>query len=431
MVTRRGLIGGAAAVPVATAAAVTAATAGCGPRRAPAAAPALDPNSWASVKAQFPLDQTKAQFAAFVFASHLPAVRNAIADVAAKLDSDTTGLLADEARYETAVGDAARAHLGGDPGAIAFTDSTTAGLGLLYSGLKLAPGDEILTTEHDFYSTHESLRLLAARTGVTVRKVRLYQDPAKATEDEILSSLGAALSPKVAVVALTWVHSGTGVRLPIAPMADLIRSKTGALICLDAVHGFGARAEKPADLKVDFFVSGAHKWLFGPRGTGVLWGAPAGWARYAPVIPTFDRNTIGSWITGQQFPATPGAQATPGGYHNFESRWALAAAFDFHKQIGVARVAERTSQLATKLKDGIAELPNVSLSTPREPALSAGIVCCQVRGLRPAEAVGALRSHDVIASATPYANELLRFGTSIATDEADVDRALAALRALS
>jgi len=85
----------------------------------------------------------------------------------------------------------------------------------------------------------------------------------------------------------------------------------------------------------------------------------------------------------------------------------------------------------TKLKDGIAELPNVSLSTPREPALSAGIVCCQVRGLRPAEAVGALRSHDVIASATPYANELLRFGTSIATDEADVDRALAALRALS
>src|SRR3954451_23918739 len=189
MVTRRGLIGGAAAV--------TAATAGCGPRRAPSAAPAFDSTDWASVKAQFPLDQAKAQFAAFVFASHLPAVRAAIAEVAGKLDRDTTGLLADEGRYEKAVDDAARAHLGGDPGAIAFTDSTTAGLGLLYSGLKLAPGDEILTTEHDFYATHESLRLLAARAGVPVRKVRLYQDPAKANEDEILSSLGAALSPKV------------------------------------------------------------------------------------------------------------------------------------------------------------------------------------------------------------------------------------------
>jgi len=201
MVTRRGLIGGAAAVPVATAAAVTAATAGCGPRRAPAAAPALDPKSWASVKAQFPLDQTKAQFAAFVFASHLPAVRNAIADVAAKLDSDTTGLLADEARYETAVDDAARAHLGGDPGAIAFTDSTTAGLGLLYSGLKLAPGDEILTTEHDFYSTHESLRLRQVRDGATVRRVRLYDEPERANAAEMVSRLRAAVTPATRVVA--------------------------------------------------------------------------------------------------------------------------------------------------------------------------------------------------------------------------------------
>jgi selenocysteine lyase/cysteine desulfurase len=76
-------------------------------------------------------------------------------------------------------------------------------------------------------------------------------------------------------------------------------------------------------------------------------------------------------------------------------------------------------------------MPNVALRTPREPALSAGIACCSVRGLRPGEAVAALRSHKVIASVTPYADELLRFGTSIATDEADVDRALAALRALS
>jgi selenocysteine lyase/cysteine desulfurase len=382
------------------------------------------------VKAQFPLDKAAAQFAAFVFASHIPAVRTAIADVAAKLDSDPTGLLRDEERYERAVDDAARAYLGGGAGEIAFTDSTTAGLGLLYSGLKLAPGDEILTTEHDFYATHESLRLLAARTGVTVRKARLYQDPAKATEDEILSSLGAALTPKVAVVALTWVHSGTGVRLPVAAMADLIRSKTNALICLDAVHGFGARQEKPGDLKVDFFVSGAHKWLFGPRGTGVLWGTPAGWARYTPVVPTFSRAAIGSWITGQQLPSSPGALATPGGYHTFEHRWALAAAFDFHQKIGAVRVSERTQSLATRLKNGIAQMPNIELSTPHDPALSAGIVCCQVRGLRPAEAVTALRSHNVIASTTPYANELLRFGTSIATDEADVDRALAALRAL-
>jgi selenocysteine lyase/cysteine desulfurase len=427
MVTRRGLIGGAAALTAATATA-------CEPAKTPADRPAqdFDPRDWASVKAQFPLDRGNANFAAFVFSSHVPAVRDAINDAAAGLDRDPTGFLREvEERYEREVDQAARAYLGGDEGAIAYTDSTTAGLGLLYSGLRLAPGDEILTTEHDFYATHESLRLLAQRTGVTVRRVRLYQDPAKASEDEILSALGAALSPRVAVVALTWVHSGTGVRLPVAAMADLVRSKTSALICLDAVHGFGARRERPADLKVDFYVSGGHKWLFGPRGTGVLWGSPAGWAKYTPVIPSFSFPAIGSWITGRPPAAPAGVLATPGGYHTFEHRWALGAAFNFHKKIGADRVADRTEQLATRLKDGIAGLDHVTLSTPRSPSLSAGIVCCTVRGMEPDEVVARLRSSNrVVASVTPYATALVRFGTSIATDESDVDRAIAGLKTM-
>ena len=234
------------------------------------------------------------------------------------------------------------------------------------------------------------------------------------------------------MVALTWVHSGTGVRLPVAAMADLIRSRTQALVCLDAVHGFGARRERPGDLKVDFFVSGGHKWLFGPRGTGVLWGSKAGWDRYTPVVPSFSRAAIGSWITGRPQPVSPGDLATPGGYHTFEHRWALAAAFDLHRRIGVDRVADRTEQLATKLKDGIRDLKHVTLVTPHSPALSAGLVCCTVRGKAPDTAVRELRErHRVVASVTPYPTALVRFGPSIATDEADVDRALAALKAFA
>jgi selenocysteine lyase/cysteine desulfurase len=420
MVTRRGLIGGSAAL------AATAALAACTEDEEPA-----DTSTWAGIKAQFPLDSANANFAAFVFASHPTPVKRAIAEYASKLDRDPVGFLAsDEGRLEREVADKAQTYLKSDDGAIAFTDSTTAGLGLLYSGLELAPGDEILTTEHDFYATHESLNLLAARTGCTVRKVKLFGDPAKATEDEIMSALGAALSPKVAVVALTWVHSGTGVRLPVAQMSDLIRSKTQALVCLDAVHGFGARKERPQDLKVDFFVSGGHKWLFGPRGTGIVWGSKQGWARYTPVIPSFSRNAIGSWITGRALPTSPGERATPGGYHTFENRWALAAAFDFHRQIGVDRVADRTEQLATKLKDGITGLKNITLVTPQAPNLSAGLVCCSIKNRAPDEAVAHLRANRVIASVTPYATMLVRFGTSIATDEQDVDRALEALKEL-
>lgn len=52
---------------------------------------------------------------------------------------------------------------------IALTDSTTMGLGLLHGGLGLREGQEILTTVHDHYSTANSLRLRAERTGAAVR----------------------------------------------------------------------------------------------------------------------------------------------------------------------------------------------------------------------------------------------------------------------
>ena len=56
----------------------------------------------------------------------------------------------------------AAAYLGGDPRDIALTDSTTMGLGLLYTGVDLQAGQEIITTTHDFYATHEALRYAAA-----------------------------------------------------------------------------------------------------------------------------------------------------------------------------------------------------------------------------------------------------------------------------
>lgn len=427
MFTRRSLIGGTAA------AAVGAVTVGCQPdRRADRTADdaAFDPRSWASVKAQFPLAKGYARFGAFVFSCHPEPVRRGIARVTALLDRDPLAFVHEENVHDTNLRRAAADFLGGEPDQIAFTDSTTAGLGLLYTGLKLAPGDEILTTEHDFYATHESLRLRAERTGAVVRKVRLYAKPVAATEDEMVSALAAALTPRVKVVALTWVHSSTGVRLPVRRLVDAVRARSDALVCLDAVHGFGAVDIRPGDLGVDFFVSGCHKWLFGPRGTGLIWGTRAAWARYTPVIPSFDGAAIGPWLLDRPAPPTSGPVATPGGYHTFEYRYALADAFGFHGRIGPARVAERTAALATRLKAGLAGMDHVTLHTPGVPALSAGIVCCEMRGVRPGDAVRRLYAAKVEATATPYRDELLRFGTSLATDEADVDAALAAVRTL-
>ena len=88
-----------------------------------------------------------------------------------------------EAELDAAVAAAAARFLGVEAAELAFTDSTTMGLGLVYSGL-LGPGDEVLTTEHDHYATHEALRL----SGATVRTVALYDDPAQATPAEMIAA---------------------------------------------------------------------------------------------------------------------------------------------------------------------------------------------------------------------------------------------------
>ncbi|WP_435587758.1 aminotransferase class V-fold PLP-dependent enzyme [Micromonospora aurantiaca (nom. illeg.)] len=432
--TRRHLLGATAA------AGVTGLATGCEPDRpaggtaAPDDAPALDPASWDSVRAQFALDPSRAHLATFVFAPHPAPVRAAVAVHRAGLDRDASGYLGlHEERLDRAVLDAAAGHLGTRPEQIALTDSTTMGLGLVYSAIRLRAGEEVLTTEHDFYATHESLRLRAERDGLTVRRARLYRDAATATADEMVAGLTAALTPRTRVVALTWVHSSTGVKLPVRRLAEAVRERSPeALLCLDAVHGFGADASTPEQLGCDVLVSGCHKWLLGPRGTGLVWAAERAWARMTPVIPTFDGRAIGRWMAGGTggAPVPPGLAHTPGGYHSFEHRWALADAFAFHRRIGPARVAERTRELANRLKDGLAGIRGVRLVTPRAADLSAGVVCCEVAGVPADRAVDRLRSAGVIASSTPYRPSYLRFGATIANGEQDVDSALRAVRTL-
>ncbi|HWG97945.1 MAG TPA: aminotransferase class V-fold PLP-dependent enzyme [Pilimelia sp.] len=422
----------------AAAAGAASAAAGCTPVRrdggpgAEQPAPALDPASWESVRAQFAAQPGEAHLARYVFASHPAAVRAAVERHRAGLDRDAVGYLhAHEERLDAAVAAAAAAYLGTRADQVAFTDSTTMGLGLLYAGLALRPGEEIVTTEHDFYATHESLRLRARRDGATVRRIRLYDDPARATAAAMVAAVAAGVTPRTRILALTWVHSSTGVRLPVAELAEAARARSRrVLVCVDGVHGFGAEDAGPDDLRCDFLVSGTHKWLFGPRGTGVVWGSAAGWHAYTPVIPTFDRRGFGGWLGFAGAGPPPGPAATPGGYHSFEHRWALAEAFDLHQRIGRARVAARTRELAAALREGLAGLRGLRLVTPADPGLSAGIVCCEVPGVPVGEAVARLAAHRVVATATPYQPSYLRFGTTMLNTAEDVEAALRAVRTL-
>ena len=222
------------------------------PRAASAApaAPALDPADWQSVRGQFALDRDVAHLAAFVFATHPAPVREAIDRHRRGFETDPIGYLhAQESPGRGGGVGGGREVPGGPAGARSRSPTPRRWASACCTpGCGSAAGDEVLTTTHDFYATHESLRLRTVRDGIRVRRVPLYAEAARASVDGIVAAVLRGLTPRTRVLALTWVHSSTGVRLPVRQIADAVRERAGdrVLICVDAVHGLAAADATPA-----------------------------------------------------------------------------------------------------------------------------------------------------------------------------------------
>jgi selenocysteine lyase/cysteine desulfurase len=405
----------------------------------PPAKPAASPLDWGWVRDQFELRRDLLHFATFYLVSHPRPVRDAIEALRRDLDENAFEVVEhglfnkpDEVRR------AAAAYLGARPEDVGLTRSTTEGLGLVYAGLRLRPGQEIVTTTHDHYVHHESIRLAAQRTGAEVRRVPLYDEGSRAAADEIVDRLRRAVRPATRVIGVTWVHSSTGVKLPIRSIAavvtDVNRSRDAAdrvLLVVDGVHGFGVEDEAVADLGCDFFAAGTHKWIFGPRGTAIVWGRREAWERVQPSIPAFETPVYMAWQNGVEPGPTQGSWMSPGGFHAYEHMWALPAAFAFHREIGRARIAARIHEMNTRIKEGLAGMRHVTLHTPRAAELSAGLVAFEVAGLTPELVVARLRERRIIASTSPYKQSFARLAGSILNTPEEVDSAVKAVGGLA
>jgi isopenicillin-N epimerase len=395
--------------------------------------------SWEDLRAQLPLSPQLIHLAAFFLSSHPTPVREAIERHRAGLDADPIGYwFEQEEKQEANVLKAAAEYLGANPTDIALTDSTTMGLGLLYGGLKLGNEQEILTTTHDHYSTETALRLRVERTGVMVRPIHLYRSLKTVSRDEIVESLRKGITPMTRIVAVTWVHSSTGLKLPIHEMAQAIQTinrsrdeQDRIIFCVDGVHALGVEDFRVSELGCDFLVAGTHKWMFGPRGTGLVWGHPKAWPVAQATIPTFSSLAYDLWMENKSSKdLPPSVHMTPGGFHSFEHRWALDEAFAFHQAIGKARITQRIYELNQQLKQGLAAMPHVTLHTPMSQELSAGITCFEVAGLTPRQVVEKLRHRNIVGSVTPYATKYARLAPSLINSPKEIETTLEEIRRL-
>jgi len=393
---------------------------------------------WESVRAQFPIDTRKIQMAQMLLASHPDSVRAAIAEHRKQLDENPAEYVeANFPKFERQTLGAAAKYLEANPRGFALTDSTTMGLSLLYNGLNLKEGDDILSTTHHHYSTAKSLEFASKRTGATVRAINLYQEPAAASVEEIVGNVEKNILPNTRIVAVTFVHSSTGVKMPIKEIAAVIQAANAKrkeenriYFCVDGVHGFGVENITAEELGCDFFVAGTHKWLFGPRGTGILWAKEDAWDMVNPIIPPFSKAFY-MWTNAMpEAPLDFYSKITPGGFHSFEHRWALSEAFNFHLELGKEKIQNRTHQLSTLLKEGIQSISHIRLRTPMSSSLSSGINCFEVTGMKPKEVITKLHKLNIIGSTTPYKTVYARLTPCILNTEEEVRQCIKALENL-
>lgn len=408
------------------------------PEPRPALPQLVSGDDWDKVRAQFSLSSEVVHLSALLIASHPGIVSNAIDEHRRRLDADPVQYLQENNdRLRDASMAAAAKYLGIEPKHVALTESTTMGLALVYHGLQLKPGQEILTTEQDYYVTYEATRLAARRSGAVVRRIPMFEDIDEVSEPKLVERVIGAIKPETRVLALTWVHSSSGLKIPARKIADGLAEINAkrpepeqVLFVLDGVHGFGNQDVTMEALGCDFFIAGCHKWLFGPRGTGIVAAGRRGFRDVMPTIPSFtDGAAWSAWQKGKDSPDSiqTGWGLMPGGFKAFEHQWALAEAFAFTEAIGKAKIAERTASLGSRLKDGLSEIGHVRLITPRAPELSAGIVSFDVDGFTSHAAAKRLREHRIIASVAPYARPHVRLTPCILNNPAEIDYALQAI----
>lgn len=161
----------------------------------------------------------------------------------------------------------AAAFLGARVDDVVITRNTTEGMNLLAQGLDLQPGDRLLTTDQEHRGGLEGWTWLARRRGVGIDKVAV--PPGESDAGAILERFRKALTPRTRVLSFSHILFSTGLRMPVADLCALAREK-GILSVVDGAQAPGGIVVDVKALGCDAYATSGHKWLLGPKGTGLL-----------------------------------------------------------------------------------------------------------------------------------------------------------------
>lgn len=190
--------------------------------------------------------------------------------------------LIDAARHELA------AFLKAGPDDLVFVANATAGVNAVVRSLRLSPGDELLTTDHDYNACRNVLAEAASRAGAKVVVARV-PFPLR-DETQIIEAILAAVTPRTRLAMIDHVTSPTALVFPVAKIIRALEAH-GVDALIDGAHAPGAVPLDIGLLRPAYYTGNLHKWVCAPKGAAFLWARPDRQDALRPAIVSHGENT--------------------------------------------------------------------------------------------------------------------------------------------
>ncbi|MBC7739727.1 MAG: aminotransferase class V-fold PLP-dependent enzyme, partial [Candidatus Saccharibacteria bacterium] len=157
--------------------------------------------------------------------------------------------------------------VGASPDDLVGMTNATAALNVVAQSLDLRPGDEILTTNHEYAALEKTWAYVCRRTGAVVRMVQV---PLPLTnEAQFTGTVLAGMTDRTKVLFLSHITSATALLFPIERVVDAARAR-GIWSVIDGAHTPGHIPLNLDALGADFYAGNCHKWMMAPKGAGFL-----------------------------------------------------------------------------------------------------------------------------------------------------------------
>ena len=292
---------------------------------------------------------------------------------------------------------------------IAITRNASESLEILLTGMDFKPGDEVLTTTQDYPRMLTTLRQREKREGLVLKLIQIPVPPKNL--NDITSLFERGITNRTKLILVSHQINLTGQITPVAAVCEMARAK-GIETIVDGAHSFGQFDFKQKDLGCDYFGSSLHKWLFAPKGTGLLYVRRDKIQKLWPLMAAEQKNA-GDIRKFEEI-----------GTHSAAPKLAIGEAMLFHNGIGGKRKEARLRYLSRYWMNRLKAVPKVRFNTSFDPAQSCAIANVQIEGVNPS-AVGSYLFDKHRIFTTPIVHEEfqgIRITPNVYTTLGELDR---------